>query len=110
MGSGSEEAAPLLLPVAAATATAEERCPGCVQERRKASRGGRIPYTELFFVAVTTLASSLPITCLFPFLYFMVRDLQVAQTEEDIGYYAGFLGNFFSKPIQNIYKNGYGDQ
>nr|CBX24391.1 hypothetical_protein [Oryza glaberrima] len=92
MGSGSEEAAPLLLPVAAATATAEERCPGCVQERRKASRGGRIPYTELFFVAVTTLASSLPITCLFPFLYFMVRDLQVAQTEEDIGYYAGFLG------------------
>uniref|UniRef100_A0A0E0IXV7 Major facilitator superfamily (MFS) profile domain-containing protein n=1 Tax=Oryza nivara TaxID=4536 RepID=A0A0E0IXV7_ORYNI len=65
MGSGSEEAAPLLLPVAAATATAEERCPGCVQERRKASRGGRIPYTELFFVAV--------------------RDLQVAQTEEDIG-------------------------
>uniref|UniRef100_A0A0E0R3U7 Major facilitator superfamily (MFS) profile domain-containing protein n=1 Tax=Oryza rufipogon TaxID=4529 RepID=A0A0E0R3U7_ORYRU len=89
--SEEEAAAPLLL-LPAAAAAAEERCPGCVQEQRKARRGGRIPYTELFFVAVTTLASSLPITCLFPFLYFMVRDLQVAQTEEDIGNYAGFLG------------------
>uniref|UniRef100_J3N5U9 Uncharacterized protein n=1 Tax=Oryza brachyantha TaxID=4533 RepID=J3N5U9_ORYBR len=63
MGSSEEEAA----------AAEEEimRCPGCVQERRKARRGGRIPYVEFFFVAVTTLASSLPITCLFPFLYFM---------------------------------------
>ncbi|KAL5674634.1 hypothetical protein ACJX0J_018940, partial [Zea mays] len=33
----------------------------------------------------------LPITCLFPFLYFMVRDFRVAETEEDIGFYAGFL-------------------
>uniref|UniRef100_A0A0E0IXY8 Large ribosomal subunit protein uL10-like insertion domain-containing protein n=1 Tax=Oryza nivara TaxID=4536 RepID=A0A0E0IXY8_ORYNI len=92
MGSSEEEAAAPLLLLPAAAAAAEERCPGCVQEQRKARRGGRIPYTELFFVAVTTLASSLPITCLFPFLYFMVRDLQVAQTEEDIGNYAGFLG------------------
>lgn len=63
---GSEEA-PLLLP-----APAVEGCPGCVMERRKASSKGRIPYKELFFVGVTSLASSLPITCLFPFIYFMV--------------------------------------
>ncbi|KAL5205107.1 hypothetical protein ABZP36_009978 [Zizania latifolia] len=93
MDGSSEEAAPLLPPPPPPpAATTAEGCPGCAHERRKASRGGRIPYMELFFVAVTTLASSLPITCLFPFLYFMVRDLGVAQREEDIGYYAGFLG------------------
>nr|CBX25336.1 hypothetical_protein [Oryza brachyantha] len=55
MGSSEEAAAPLL--PAAATEEEMMRCPGCVQERRKARRGGRIPYVELFFVAVTTLAS-----------------------------------------------------
>ncbi|XP_062182296.1 protein ZINC INDUCED FACILITATOR-LIKE 1-like [Phragmites australis] len=84
---GSEEA-PLLVP---APAPAVEGCPGCAMERRKASSKGRIPYREFFFVGVTTLASSLPITCLFPFLYFMVRDFHIAKTEEHIGFYAGFL-------------------
>uniref|UniRef100_A0A0A9BCA2 Uncharacterized protein n=1 Tax=Arundo donax TaxID=35708 RepID=A0A0A9BCA2_ARUDO len=62
---GSEEA-PLLLP-----APVVEGCPRCALELRKVRSKGRIPYRE-FFVGVTTLASSLPITCLFPFLYFMV--------------------------------------
>jgi hypothetical protein len=31
-------------------------CPGCAMERKKASSKG-IPYKELFFVAVTTIAS-----------------------------------------------------
>ncbi|CAN6357512.1 unnamed protein product [Urochloa humidicola] len=78
--------APLLLPVPAV-----EGCPGCAMDRWKASSKGRILYKELFFVGVTTLASSLPITCLFPFMYFMVRDFHIAKTEEDIGFYAGFL-------------------
>ncbi|KAL6641947.1 hypothetical protein ACP70R_020128 [Stipagrostis hirtigluma subsp. patula] len=66
-------------------------CPGCAMERRKESCKG-VPYKELLFVGITTFASSLPITSLFPFLYFMIRDLHVAQREEDIGFYAGFLG------------------
>ncbi|VAI30027.1 unnamed protein product [Triticum turgidum subsp. durum] len=66
-------------------------CPGCAMERRKDSSTGT-PYKELFFVGITTFASSLPITSLFPFLYFMIQDLHVAQREEDIGFYAGFLG------------------
>ncbi|XP_062182298.1 protein ZINC INDUCED FACILITATOR-LIKE 1-like isoform X1 [Phragmites australis] len=66
-------------------------CPGCAVERRKESHEG-LPYKELFFVGITTFASALPITSLFPFLYFMIRDLHVAQREEDIGFYAGFLG------------------
>ncbi|EEC67617.1 hypothetical protein OsI_35001 [Oryza sativa Indica Group] len=34
----------------------------------------------------------LPISSLFPFLYFMIRDLHVAKRVEDIGFYAGFVG------------------
>ncbi|PUZ43593.1 hypothetical protein GQ55_8G021400 [Panicum hallii var. hallii] len=66
-------------------------CPGCAMDRRKEIREG-VPYKELLFVGTTTFASALPITSLFPFLYFMIRDLHVAQREEDIGFYAGFLG------------------
>ncbi|KAK3136056.1 hypothetical protein QOZ80_5BG0427450 [Eleusine coracana subsp. coracana] len=66
-------------------------CPGCAMERKKESNEGA-PYKELLFVGVITLAAALPISSLFPFLYFMIRDLHVAQREEDIGFYAGFLG------------------
>lgn len=48
---GSVEA-PLLLP-----APSVEGCPGCVMEWRKANSKGRVPYMELFFVGVTSLAS-----------------------------------------------------
>ncbi|GJM88079.1 hypothetical protein PR202_ga04103 [Eleusine coracana subsp. coracana] len=102
---GSEEA-PLLLP-----APAVEGCPGCAMELRKARSNGRIPYKEFFFVGVTTLASSLPITCLFPFMYFMIRDFHIAKTEEDIGFYAGFLGMFFlliNSHIQAIFNTLFG--
>lgn len=76
---------------ASAAACHHAGCPGCAMDRRKESLRGRMPYKELFFVAATTLAGSLPITCLFPFMYFMVRDFNVAKREEDIGSYAGFL-------------------
>ncbi|PUZ63371.1 hypothetical protein GQ55_3G062300 [Panicum hallii var. hallii] len=66
-------------------------CPGCAIERKKEANKG-IPYKEFFFVAVTTVASALPISSLFPFLYYMIEDLHVAKTEQDIGLYAGFLG------------------
>ncbi|XBH91066.1 hypothetical protein VPH35_082549 [Triticum aestivum] len=78
-------------PPAAPAKVYYEGCPGCAMERRKESSTGT-PYKELFFVGITTFASSLPITSLFPFLYFMIQDLHVAQREEDIGFYAGFLG------------------
>ncbi|KAM0893444.1 hypothetical protein ACQ4PT_025124 [Festuca glaucescens] len=76
---------------AAAEACHHDGCPGCAMDRRKVSLGGSIPYKELFYVGATSLAASLPITCLFPFMYFMVRDFHIAKTEEDIGSYAGFL-------------------
>ncbi|CAI0466210.1 unnamed protein product [Linum tenue] len=39
--------------------------------------------------------AALPISSLFPYLYFMVKDFNVAQHEEDIGYYAGYIGSSF---------------
>uniref|UniRef100_A0A0D9XWM0 Major facilitator superfamily (MFS) profile domain-containing protein n=1 Tax=Leersia perrieri TaxID=77586 RepID=A0A0D9XWM0_9ORYZ len=74
-------------------------CPGCAIERKLESSQG-IPYKEFIFVGITTIASSLPISSLFPFLYFMIEDLHVAKKEQDIGLYAGFLGNRIGrKPI-----------
>uniref|UniRef100_A0ACD5Y4I1 Uncharacterized protein n=1 Tax=Avena sativa TaxID=4498 RepID=A0ACD5Y4I1_AVESA len=78
-------------PAPAPAKTYYDGCPGCAIERRKESSTG-IPYRELSFVGITTFVSSLPITSLFPFLYFMIQDLRVAKREEDIGFYAGFLG------------------
>ncbi|TVU50734.1 hypothetical protein EJB05_02121, partial [Eragrostis curvula] len=100
-----EEAPPSSPP---ATMLYVDGCPGCAMEQRK-QMSKSIPYKELFFVAITSIAtgkyqlhapynsrqyvlSALPISALFPFLYFMIEDLQVAKKEEDIGLYAGFLG------------------
>ncbi|KAM0823934.1 hypothetical protein ACQ4PT_070517 [Festuca glaucescens] len=66
-------------------------CPGCRVDRRKEEREG-FPFTEISCLWLVTICSSLPIQSLFPFLYFMIRDLHVAKEEEDIGFYAGFVG------------------
>ncbi|KAM0832066.1 hypothetical protein ACQ4PT_065125 [Festuca glaucescens] len=68
-----------------------EGCPGCAMERKVENSTG-IPYKEFVFVGVTSLASALPISSLFPFLYFMIQDMHVAKNEQDIGVYAGLLG------------------
>ncbi|XP_031382712.1 protein ZINC INDUCED FACILITATOR-LIKE 1-like isoform X2 [Punica granatum] len=38
---------------------------------------------------------ALPISSLFPFLYFMIRDFHIVKREEDIGYYAGYVGSAY---------------
>ncbi|KAJ0789496.1 putative major facilitator superfamily, MFS transporter superfamily [Helianthus annuus] len=40
-------------------------------------------------------STTLPILSLFPFLYFMVRDFNIAEKEEDISYYVGFVGSAY---------------
>ncbi|CAA7392981.1 unnamed protein product [Spirodela intermedia] len=70
-----------------------EDCPGCRVDRWKASRKG-IPFKEFLYVWLVTLCTALPMSSLFPFLYFMVRDLNIAK-EEDIGFYAGYIGSSF---------------
>ncbi|KAK4485602.1 hypothetical protein RD792_008245 [Penstemon davidsonii] len=71
-----------------------ESCPGCKIEKLKQSNNG-IPLIHLTFVGIITLCAALPISSLFPFLYFMIRDFHIAKREEDISYYAGFVGSSF---------------
>ncbi|KAI3419059.1 MFS domain-containing protein [Psidium guajava] len=69
-------------------------CPGCEVDRLKQERRG-IPYRDLSFIWIVSLCTALPISSLFPFLYFMIRDFHIAKREEDIGFYAGFVGSSF---------------
>ncbi|KMZ71590.1 Major facilitator superfamily antiporter, putative, expressed [Zostera marina] len=71
-----------------------EGCPGCVMDKRKDTCSD-LPYKEFVYVWIVTLSSSLPISSLFPFLYFMIKDLNIAKTDEDIGFYAGYIGASF---------------
>ncbi|CAN0880535.1 Protein ZINC INDUCED FACILITATOR-LIKE 1 [Linum grandiflorum] len=54
-----------------------EDCPGCKVDQLK------------------ELKTALPISSLFPYLYFMIRDFNIAEKEEDIGYYSGYVGASF---------------
>ncbi|XP_050208823.1 protein ZINC INDUCED FACILITATOR-LIKE 1-like [Mercurialis annua] len=71
-----------------------ENCPGCKVDQNKELRRG-IPVKELVSIWIVVLATALPISSLFPFLYFMIRDFHIAEREEDIGYFAGYVGSSF---------------
>ncbi|XP_021625756.1 protein ZINC INDUCED FACILITATOR-LIKE 1 isoform X2 [Manihot esculenta] len=71
-----------------------ENCPGCKVDQLKELRRG-LPIRELVSIWIVVLCTALPISSLFPFLYFMVRDFNIAKREEDIGYYAGYIGSSF---------------
>ncbi|XP_019449339.1 PREDICTED: protein ZINC INDUCED FACILITATOR-LIKE 1-like [Lupinus angustifolius] len=71
-----------------------ENCPGCKVDEAKELKKG-ISIQSLLIVWMVVISASLPISSLFPFLYFMVRDFNIAKTEEDIGSYAGYVGSAF---------------
>ncbi|KAJ8900036.1 hypothetical protein K2173_024151 [Erythroxylum novogranatense] len=71
-----------------------ENCSGCKVDQVKESRTG-LPIKELFSIWIVVLSTALPISSLFPFLYFMIRDFHIAKREEDIGFYAGYVGSSF---------------
>ncbi|KMS94977.1 hypothetical protein BVRB_013570 isoform A [Beta vulgaris subsp. vulgaris] len=71
-----------------------EGCPGCKIEKRKDTQE-EIPWKTLISIWIVVLCNALPISSLFPFLYFMIRDFHIAEREEDVGYYAGFVGSAF---------------
>ncbi|KAI3951963.1 hypothetical protein MKW92_010471 [Papaver armeniacum] len=50
-----------------------ENCPGCKVDRLKETKL-RIPYKKLSFIWIVVLCTALPISSLFPFLYFMVSN------------------------------------
>nr|XP_016442352.1 PREDICTED: protein ZINC INDUCED FACILITATOR-LIKE 1-like isoform X1 [Nicotiana tabacum] len=71
-----------------------ENCPGCNVDLHKAGQRG-LPIKELFTIWIVILGTALPISSLFPFLYFMIRDFHIAKREEDISYYAGYVGSSY---------------
>ncbi|PSS19073.1 Protein ZINC INDUCED FACILITATOR-LIKE like [Actinidia chinensis var. chinensis] len=71
-----------------------ENCPGCKVDQLKEMEQG-LPIKKLFSIWIVVLCAALPISSLFPFLYFMIRDFKIAEREEDVGYYAGYVGCSF---------------
>ncbi|KAD6796133.1 hypothetical protein E3N88_07029 [Mikania micrantha] len=69
-------------------------CPGCQVDENKELQV-RLPIKEVLYIWIVVLCVALPISSLFPFLYFMVRDFNIAEKEEDISYYAGFVGSAY---------------
>ncbi|KAJ6332255.1 hypothetical protein OIU76_010609 [Salix suchowensis] len=53
-------------------------CPGCKIEQYKETNTG-VPFRHLLYVWIVVLCAALPISSLFPFLYFMIRDFHVAK-------------------------------
>ncbi|BBN02647.1 hypothetical protein MPTK1_2g16940 [Marchantia polymorpha subsp. ruderalis] len=70
------------------------KCPGC-KVAHLVVDGAPPAYKELSFVAIMMLSNALPISFLYPFLYFMVKDMHIAKRDEDIGFYAGYIGSAF---------------
>ncbi|KAF6151941.1 hypothetical protein GIB67_010515 [Kingdonia uniflora] len=82
-----------------------KNCPGCQVDQLNDARKG-IPYKEFAYIWIVSLCTglslttsiniyALPISSLFPFAYFMIRDFGIAKREEDIGFYVGYVGSAF---------------
>ncbi|KAJ1381486.1 MFS transporter superfamily [Sesbania bispinosa] len=69
-------------------------CPGCKVEQAKELNKG-VSIKNLLIMWMVVLCATLPTSSLFPFLYFMVRDFNIAETEADISSYAGYVGSTF---------------
>ncbi|MED6160325.1 hypothetical protein PIB30_050454 [Stylosanthes scabra] len=72
----------------------DEKCPGCKVERAKHMKKD-MSLRNLFNIWMVVLCSALPISSLFPYLYFMVSDFHIAKREEDISGYAGYVGSAY---------------
>ncbi|KAL9242647.1 hypothetical protein vseg_016630 [Gypsophila vaccaria] len=68
-----------------------EDCPGCMVDKRK-DTDVEVPWKTLIGIWIIVLCSALPISSLFPFLYFMIRDFHISDDESDVSFYAGFVG------------------
>ncbi|KAK1362695.1 Major facilitator [Heracleum sosnowskyi] len=49
----------------------------------------------LNLASLLVLFKAMQVSSLFPFIYFMVQDFKIAKQEEDISYYAGFVGSSY---------------
>ncbi|KAG5150129.1 hypothetical protein JHK82_017010 [Glycine max] len=71
-----------------------ENCPGCKVDRAKELEKD-VSIRNLVHIWIVVLCGALPVSSLYPFLYFMVKDFNIAEGEEDISAYAGYIGSAF---------------
>ncbi|XP_028228684.1 protein ZINC INDUCED FACILITATOR-LIKE 1-like isoform X4 [Glycine soja] len=69
-----------------------ENCPGCKVDQAKELKKD-VSFRNLSYIWLAVLCGTLPVASLFPFVYFMVKDFNIAETEEDISTYAGYVGS-----------------
>jgi MFS family permease len=70
-----------------------ENCPGCKVEKLKEKRK-EYPLKELILLGFLVLCNALPVSSLYSFSYYMVKDFHIGKTK-DIGYYAGCIGSSY---------------
>lgn len=54
------------------------------------------PLWQMAVVSIMRFSEPLAFTSLFPYLYFMIRDFQIAPTEADISKYSGYMASSFA--------------
>ncbi|PVH13914.1 uncharacterized protein CXQ87_002033 [Candidozyma duobushaemuli] len=54
------------------------------------------PVRQMLVVSLIRFSEPLAFTSLFPYLYFMIRDFQIAPTEQEISKYSGYLASSFA--------------
>ncbi|XP_062080177.1 protein ZINC INDUCED FACILITATOR 1-like [Humulus lupulus] len=73
----------------------DESCPGCILNNLKQSNSG-IPFKHFFYVFVLPLTAALPISSLFPFLYFMIEFIIFIKFPSlYVGHYNGVVNKYF---------------
>ncbi|KAI3849390.1 hypothetical protein MKX03_002555 [Papaver bracteatum] len=71
-----------------------DNCSGCKDEYRKDTQTG-IPFKIFFYIWIATLGTVLPVSSIYPYLYFLISDLHITNKVENIGYYAGCVGSAY---------------
>ncbi|CAH9086942.1 unnamed protein product, partial [Cuscuta europaea] len=80
-----------------------------MEQQKQLQRG--VPIKMLITLWTIVFCTALPISSIFPFLYFMIRDFHIAETEEDIGCYAGsafMLGRASTSLLWGLIADRYG--
>ncbi|KAI9292134.1 MFS general substrate transporter [Neoconidiobolus thromboides FSU 785] len=65
------------------------------EEENKSSKTP-VPWSQLIIILLVRLAEPISFTILFPFIYYLVGDLNIADGKEDLAYYAGIITSSFA--------------
>ncbi|CAK7325106.1 unnamed protein product [Dovyalis caffra] len=79
-----------------------ENCPGCKVDQLKELKR-EFPFRGIASIWIISLCAALPVSTLFPFLYFMIRDFGIAKREEDISSYAGYVGELDFRALTSVF-------